>query len=112
MSYETIDDIADFSYGENTIFINSIGDYCNVTAIYNRPFITHNSMEDVRPGSHCALYCAHKDCGSAMRFYKKNEKALQGACRSISYLKFGARELLLDERYSFKDREKCSAAVN
>ena len=112
MSYQTIENAADFSFGENTVLINSIDEYCNVTAVNNVPVVTHNSMDKVEPGKDCALYCAHKDCGSAMHFYNENEMAMHGTCQTISYLKFGARKMLLDDRFSFKDRETCRSAVN
>ena len=112
MSYTTIENTNNFSVHENTVFINSITNSCNITAVNNKATVTHNTMKTVRPGSDCALYCAHKDCGSALNFYKNNEETMQRKCKSISYLKFGARKLLLDDRFSFKNKELCNTSVN
>jgi len=112
MSYTTIENVNNLLVHENTVFINSITNSCNITSVNNKATVTHNTMDTVKMESDCALYCAHKDCGSALNFYDNNKEEMHKKCKTISYLNFGARKLLLDDRFSFKDRETCSASVN
>lgn len=108
-------DLSTFNPPTNVNYVNTLNGYneCNLTKVNNLDVNTYNDAESIPSDSeHCAMYCAHSGCNSAMNFYnkKENKKIIHDKCSNVHYIKGGAKDMLKDERKRFQmvDASKCS----
>jgi hypothetical protein len=110
-----VKDLNEFKPPNNILYINTLPKPyhgCNLIKDENGNALTINKFSEIFPSEHCALYCAHKDCGSAMRFYNKNKNEIHLNCKNIYYIKGGAKDLLKDNRFEMQDKEACDHKIN
>ncbi len=110
-----IKDLNNFSPPNKILYINTLPKsyhVCNLTHDENGKAITVNYTKDINESDHCALYCAHKDCGSAMNYYNEHKDLIHQKCKNVHYLKGGAKDLLKDNRFKISDKKNCDNKIN
>ena len=104
--WSTVSDLASFEFPSNTVYINTLTDLtgCNLTTVRSLPVTTVNHITDVPANTaHCAMYCAHEQCGSAKAYYKKHRSQIHQKCHQVHYIKQGARGMMqLSDHYSMQ----------
>lgn len=106
-----VKEIKNFNPPKNILYINTLPEpyyTCNLTGYNNKAVNTVNKPKDIQDSENCALYCAHKDCGSAMNYYKRNKDLIHKKCKNVHYLKGGIKDLLKDNRFQMSDKKNCN----
>ena len=114
-SLKKIYNINEFEPPNNIVYINTLPEpyyVCNLKGFNDKTVKTINKPENIIKSDNCALYCAHKECGSAMNYYKKNKNLLHNKCDNVYYLKGGAKDLLKDNRFKMNNKDNCDHKIN
>ena len=101
--WTTISNLSEWTPSRKTVFVNTLPyESCNVISVGNgTEYYNVNTLTDISNLSlfdtkkHCAIYCAHSECGAAKKaMHKEHEKILRH-CSTVDYLVGGVRDMML-----------------
>lgn len=102
--------VFDWRPTSDTVFLNLSGDLsCDILSVAQTAVRT--SRDPARaPNGPCVVYGKNKESHKA-RTVARLEK-MPGGCFSMAHLTQGLEYMLLDNRFEFRNRTQCEAAIN